>query len=355
MATIRPLWESDPIQYILNWKYPQLVRFKFGTLQPHSEIGQQAAEALAREVDATRQALFSKPPGELAVLLTEAKAAERARHEQKIKLEEQARSFNQPHAALRDFDYWASISFWTTDEAVALSLGREPRQVSWKHIQSLITASAFAVQYSSRRELATRATAMGQLWETTVPSVFLAWAQRTNFSFPDELVAAVTGLGIQIADWKKLYEQANEMAQASLASAADKHNQWMAAMADHQRDISRLADGYNEILAKRDELIRLKDSRIEDLSQRVAALENASSSVQPKPLGVRERDSLLKLVIGMAIKGYSFNPASGRSPIAKEISGDLALIGLAMDEDTVRKYMAEAKLLLPGDPTEQFR
>ena len=57
----------------------------------------------------------------------------------------------------------------------------------------------------------------------------------------------------------------------------------------------------------------------------------------------------------MAIKGYSHNPKASRSPTSKEIAGDLALIGLAMDEDTVRKYLAEARQLLPGDETERDR
>lgn len=57
----------------------------------------------------------------------------------------------------------------------------------------------------------------------------------------------------------------------------------------------------------------------------------------------------MKLVIGMAIKGYGYDPKSGRSPFAKDVAGDLALIGLPLDEDTVRKYLAEAKELLPRD------
>ncbi|MEC5291601.1 hypothetical protein VSX64_23035 [Aurantimonas sp. C2-6-R+9] len=61
---------------------------------------------------------------------------------------------------------------------------------------------------------------------------------------------------------------------------------------------------------------------------------------------------MLKLVIGMAVKGYSYDPASGRSPTAKEIATDLALIGLPMDEDTVRKYLKESASLLPQDPAE---
>ncbi len=57
----------------------------------------------------------------------------------------------------------------------------------------------------------------------------------------------------------------------------------------------------------------------------------------------------------MAIKGYSYDPKASRNPTAKEVASDLSLIGLRLDEDTVRKYLAEATELLPGDETEQDR
>ena len=56
----------------------------------------------------------------------------------------------------------------------------------------------------------------------------------------------------------------------------------------------------------------------------------------------KERESLLKLVIGMAIKGYGYDPAALKSDKVKEIADDLALLGLSIDTDTVRKYLKEA-------------
>ncbi|RWO00958.1 hypothetical protein [Mesorhizobium sp.] len=353
MAIIQPLWKSDPIQYILNWKFPQLAAFSIRTLADVSKTLQD--RDISKEVEEYRRQLLSSSPEDFAASLEQAKAAETKRLVERLESEERQRSFNQPHSVLVDFDYWSTISFWTIDEAVSLSLKREPRHLSWKHIQSNASVSAFAAQYAARRELAMRAKVMGQLWESTTPAAFLAWAGRTNFSVPAELVAAVKGLGIQIADWKTLYDQANEVAQSAQALVKEKHSALMAAMADHSQSISTLTEGYNGLLAQRDELIGLKDNRIESLTAMLADMERTLSTPRQKPLGARERDSFLKLVIGMAIKGYSFDPKSGRSTTAKEISGDLALIGLAMDEDTVRKYLAEAKQLLPGDQTDRDR
>ena len=72
---------------------------------------------------------------------------------------------------------------------------------------------------------------------------------------------------------------------------------------------------------------------------------------QEKPLAVRERNTLLKLVLGMAIKGYAFDTSSSKSSIPKEISDDLVRLGMDVSDDTVRKYLKEAiELVLPKKP-----
>ncbi|MES0096394.1 hypothetical protein [Mesorhizobium sp. M0019] len=354
MATIAPLWRSDPIQYILNWKFPQLVAFGSKTLADVMSSKTLDLNAIADDAQAYRKELLSQSPDNLTALLETAKADEARRYEEFRENEERQRSFNQPDASA-GFDYWAKMSTWSIDEAISLSFGKNPKCISWKHIQSIENISPFASEYAAKRELAMRAKAMGQLWDSTVPAVFLAWAERMRVSVPTELVAAVKGLGIQIADWKTLYDQANGVAQSAQALVTEKHSALMAAMADHSQSISKLTEGYSALLAQRDELIGLKNDRIESLTARLVEMEKTLPKAHQKPLGARERDSLLKLVIGMAIKGYSFDPRSGRSATAKEISGDLDLIGLAMDEDTVRKYLTEAKQLLPGDETERLR
>lgn len=72
-----------------------------------------------------------------------------------------------------------------------------------------------------------------------------------------------------------------------------------------------------------------------------------------KPLSTTERNTLLKLVIGMAVKGYSFDPAASRSATPKEIADDLAALGIAFTDDTVRKYLKQAaNTVLPGKPRQ---
>jgi hypothetical protein len=109
---------------------------------------------------------------------------------------------------------------------------------------------------------------------------------------------------------------------------------------------------YDRYKASTDELIRSQVVLIGTLKDEVVALEQqiASASKSPNPtLTTRERDSLLKLVIGTAMGGYGYVPGQ-RSEIPRQIASDLASRGLSLDEDTVRKWLKEATALLPPEP-----
>ncbi|MCS5711457.1 hypothetical protein [Candidatus Berkiella aquae] len=73
---------------------------------------------------------------------------------------------------------------------------------------------------------------------------------------------------------------------------------------------------------------------------------NQVNSPQLK-LNETERNYMLKLILGMAVTSFGFNPhdnknlATGNKP--GSIKAELSSIGLAIDEDTIRKYLKEAK------------
>lgn len=88
----------------------------------------------------------------------------------------------------------------------------------------------------------------------------------------------------------------------------------------------------------------------------IAAYEcqNSIEFVKPsitKPLNTRERENLLRLVIGMAIRGYGHDPLSQKSTVPKEIANDLIKLGMGLSDDTVRKYLKQAaETVLPSIP-----
>jgi hypothetical protein len=82
------------------------------------------------------------------------------------------------------------------------------------------------------------------------------------------------------------------------------------------------------------------------------AARNKSESEGPeqnKPLGERERNTLLRIIVGMAIRGYGYDPDAARSDIPKAIADDLSSLGLDCSDQTVREKLKEARALLPGD------
>jgi hypothetical protein len=64
-----------------------------------------------------------------------------------------------------------------------------------------------------------------------------------------------------------------------------------------------------------------------------------------KSAQTKERDSLLKLVLGMAIRKYGFLPNGTGGKAPKDIVDDLALVPMRIDVATVRKYLNEVDLL----------
>ena len=198
------------------------------------------------------------------------------------------------------------------DEAVALSFGKAPERVTWEAIKPLVDVSPFAYQYWRRRDLALRAAASKQLSERTGPGFFLAWAKRTDLAVPSELEAAITARGIQIAEWKT-------------------------------HDLSK----------EQSEQIDPLRSRDDKLQAQHAAAAPAPDDRPEKSLATRERDSLLKLVIGMAVGGYRYDATALRSERPTEIANDLASAGVPLDVDTVRKLLKEAAELLPERQAEQ--
>ena len=74
----------------------------------------------------------------------------------------------------------------------------------------------------------------------------------------------------------------------------------------------------------------------------VSSTLESSSPAPEKSLSTLERNTLLKLVIGLAVKGYGYDPTASKSGAPREIADDLAALGITVTDDTVRKYLKQA-------------
>lgn len=61
-----------------------------------------------------------------------------------------------------------------------------------------------------------------------------------------------------------------------------------------------------------------------------------------RPLLTRERRTALTLVIAMAKGKYGYDPRAARNGAIGQIARDIELLGLSLDQDTIRKWLDEA-------------
>lgn len=284
---------------------------------PYDERQRQLEQV--KEYEAKLASLSSE---ELNALYQEEKAKEGAALSAKAEREEQARFFNSPRARA-DLTHWAKAAYWTLEEATALSFGKSPELVNWKSLEGYRNVSPFPAEYAKVRQLATRAKNSKQLYDPVYPGIFLAWAKRNDIGYPDELQKLVTKYGQNVADWKTAYDD--------LKTSFDTL----------ELSFVELTEKTKQIVAERAKITTAWADEKDTLLEQIMALRAAE-----KPLNPKERESLLKLIIAMAVEGYGHDPRAGRSTTASEIVGDLDKLGLHLDPDTVRKWLREAAELM---------
>ena len=71
--------------------------------------------------------------------------------------------------------------------------------------------------------------------------------------------------------------------------------------------------------------------------QMQAAVDNAD-----KPLHPKSEQSLLGMVLGMAVAKYRYKPGTAYSGVAARIERDLKANGIDLGDDTIRKWLQKA-------------
>lgn len=207
-----------------------------------------------------------------------------------------------------DFAYWSKKAYWTLDEGIALSFGREPEQTNWRDIQKFTKKNAFAAKYAKVRDLALRAVAAKHIRKSPVPGAFLVWLGDNEIEYPEELGKQVEARGYK--DWRHLYDE--------LQTATDKKIEGLKA-----------------------EIVEITQERLNETNQK---LKPRSPTAEAK-----ETDSQLKMIIGMAIEQYGYIPDQSRSSVTGHIETDLITNGVPLNGDTILKHLRAATELLPDE------
>lgn len=323
----------DFVEYLVRRKFPlwKAIRFQHWRAEQLHEL-----QAYERELNALS---FE----ELAARYEAEKKSELAEISSRWEREERGRFFNEARAAAQ-LDHWARMSGWSLDEAIALSFGKDPRVVHWKVIQPLTQVSAFARAYEARREIVMRARQWGQLYDPVLPSLFLAWARRVKIPYPAELEAAITELGQIVGDWKTAYEAAQKV-NADLAEKLTDSFEERRADSAKFGEMLAAAQAQTALAIEAGKLVRQQADELraeaESLREQLAAAV-ADAAKSQKPLGTKQQESLLKIVIAMAVGGYGYDPNAARSDVVSSIGDDLAKLGVPLDPDTIRSWLKRA-------------
>ncbi len=177
---------------------------------------------------------------------------------------------------------WANLSHWTLAEATALTINRDPEKLIDPAVGKGLLGDAPNInQYKYVQEHTKRAVQAGELTDPVQLGVYVAWAQKRDLDFPEELAKLVP------------------------AAAADNQN-------EKSNKAKKPADKNQTAL-------------------------------------MRERNTLLKLFFCAAVDGYGYDPKAERSPTAKEMESAFERLGIRISDDTIRKYLNEAKEHLPAD------
>jgi hypothetical protein len=322
--------DTDRIEYLVLRRFPGALSLKLPTSLNSGTRYMPNRAQLRADVDGYTAELRLLAATELAALYAAERDKEAAERLAKAEADERALFFHQPYANA-DYEHWSRAAHWSLDEAIALSFGKAPEVVNWPKIQGLVIVSPFAAKYARRRDLALRAVPWKQLFDPVLPSIFVAWCKKTDLSFPAELEEALTKRG-KLIDWQAKYDE--------LIAFIDKQEKDWSEMCSSQ------GNDWKGLVAGRDDYIATLEAQIQQMRSEQS---HATKVSEDKPLAVKERDSLLRLVIGMAVGGYGYDPTQKRSEQPAAIADDLLRLGVGLDVDTVRKWLKAGSDLLPSD------
>lgn len=186
--------KQDSIEYLL--------RRRFGSLAPPPTLNlsgsgpDKGAQQHFETIQAARAEYEALTTEQVEALAASARKEDADLLRAKLKKEEQELFFNLP-SATADLSYWAKMATWSLDEAVALSLGKNPtvvnsvRMSGERFVPEAWSYSQFPKEYVRRRELALRASAAYELDDPVKPQRFLDWAVDHFDSIPAALTDAV--------------------------------------------------------------------------------------------------------------------------------------------------------------------
>lgn len=285
---------------------------------------------------------------------------------------------------------WRHMPELTLLQAVALSLDVDPDSVnhsySWKAEADILQESQEFVDrleimkanLSKAPELTPTSVSLADPFGSTISFASLGtWVKRVNWKVPDELFEIFNAQmnTRRVSDWRKWIadrELWTLVEAAYLLLGLEAPSRTSTVIDDGSREANmfrRLKDSVvlhdhtgDGLLAMPapsglvgDRRVRIHDclqwarERDVDLPRPLAELRplnmgRSTAEINNKEapeaeVSQRELGTLYKLILGMAIANYRFNPTDAKSGAPKAIATDLESVGLNVGDETVRKWL----------------
>jgi hypothetical protein len=99
---------------------------------------------------------------------------------------------------------WLARNSWSEDQAVAISLEKNPERVNWNAIKPFESESNFVKKYSDRRKLVASALRKKMLSRPITPISFTRWCLDENVDVPNKMASLLVDSETSDADQKQL-------------------------------------------------------------------------------------------------------------------------------------------------------
>ncbi|KUJ76303.1 hypothetical protein AVO45_13465 [Ruegeria marisrubri] len=222
---------------------------------------------------------------------------------------------------------WARKPYWTSREAIDLSLNFDPYTTNGWRGEAPETGDTIR-EREDRFRILERALEMEEITEKASPLEWLNWLNTRGYYVSEAWTRAV-GLKLESVE------------------PVDDHR--LTRLVEENADLNRKLNAQiakvtelEEMQIVRNEATGTGDEEIARLRQKIKELSEDADSPSAKGAQAKRIASLQKALIAMAVDGYSYDPRRAKSDVPVQVAEKSEELGIPMTPQTVRKYLREA-------------
>lgn len=258
--------------------------------------------------------------------------------------------FNKPEMQA-DHNYWNKADYWTPEEFTSLSFEKNPELINkayiLKHSHTDYSQHSFHVELKFSKEYLKRLELISRSVKQFIESNSEEKIKQIFNKKPVEKTALPPKYYI---NWAKSKDVNLPMEMSGVVKKDDQSIKI-------EEKFDHLSKKYNLLLAEANKAIQESKAKEGQINSLEIQLRNKAGEFEKlkneKALGINEKRSLLKIIYGMAVSGYSWDPESTKSSATKDITTDVnENCGKPITDDTVRKWLKEAKQLVESLESE---